>query len=58
MMPTSSLLFKILALAPFGFSDKAVPGVIPVSEDPAELNQVMTSFGLTTYVSLSPELSP
>ena len=58
MIPNSSQLFKILALAPFGFSDKAVPGVIPVPVDPAELNQVMASFGLNTYVPLPPELCP
>lgn len=51
-------MFKILALAPFGFSDKAVPGAVPIPPDPAELDQVMASFGLNTYVSLPQELCP
>ncbi len=58
MIPKGSLLYKILALAPFGFSDKSFPGAMPVHVDPAELNQVMAAFGLNTYVPLPQELCP
>jgi len=58
MIPNNSPVFKILALAPFGFSDKSIPGPMPVPVSLADLNPVMASFGLNTYVPLPQALCP